>query len=203
MTGSWNDLTTPTARGRMFILDDFQEAIGEANLINGFDLNTADPNELEISKETLLDQKEFARGFSTNSRPEPGQRAPPSIHQAWNGDIVNVRNQVDDPENYQLRDLLGGRAGRHRPDVHPDHRALARDRADVHGLAPRARERGPQRQLERLPATGRGRPQAFAELVKEEPSIDVDLEELGDGGLEYRLDEPDDRGALDRRSSPR
>ena len=36
MTGSWNDLDESRGReGRMFILDDFQEAIGEANLING------------------------------------------------------------------------------------------------------------------------------------------------------------------------
>jgi spermidine/putrescine transport system substrate-binding protein len=35
--------------------------------------------------------------------------------------------------------------------------------------------------------------QAFAELVKTEPSIDVDLEQLGEGGLEYRLDSADDR----------
>ncbi len=51
----------------MFILDDFQEAIGEANLINGFDLNTEDSAELEVSKQTLLEQKDNARGFSTNS----------------------------------------------------------------------------------------------------------------------------------------
>ena len=61
MTGSWNDLLNPDGAGRMFILDDFQEAIGEANLINGFDLNTADEGEIETSKETLLDQKESAR----------------------------------------------------------------------------------------------------------------------------------------------
>ena len=35
LTGSWNDLTLPDGEGRMFILDDFQEAIGEANLIDG------------------------------------------------------------------------------------------------------------------------------------------------------------------------
>jgi hypothetical protein len=35
--------------------------------------------------------------------------------------------------------------------------------------------------------------EAFAELVKEEPSIDVNLEQLEDGALEYRLDDPDDR----------
>jgi spermidine/putrescine-binding protein len=38
-----------------------------------------------------------------------------------------------------------------------------------------------------------GGKQAFAELVKEEPSIDVDLEALADSALEYRLDDPDAR----------
>ena len=91
----------------MFILDDFQEAIGEANLINGFDLNTEDPAELEISKQTLLEQKENARGFSTNSVQNlvSGSAV---MHQAWNGDIVNVRNQVDDPELYQYETCTEG-----------------------------------------------------------------------------------------------
>ena len=84
----------------MFILDDFQEAIGEANLINGWELNTEDENELEISKETLLAQKENARGFSTNSV-QNLVSGTAVLHQAWNGDIVNVRNQVDDPELYK------------------------------------------------------------------------------------------------------
>ena len=92
----------PRRRGRMFILDDFQEAIGEANLINGFDLNTEDPDELEISKQTLLEQKENARGFSTNTV-QNLVSGTAVLHQAWNGDIVNVRNQVDEPELYKYR----------------------------------------------------------------------------------------------------
>jgi hypothetical protein len=35
-----------------------------------------------------------------------------------------------------------------------------------------------------------GGKQEFAKLVKDEPSIDVNLETLGSGGLEYRLDDP-------------
>ena len=107
MTGSWNDLTNPDGEGRMFILDDYQEAIGEANLINGFDLNTPDPNELEISKETLLAQKEFARGISTDST-QNLVNGTAAIHQAWNGDIVNVRNQVDDPEIFHYETCKEG-----------------------------------------------------------------------------------------------
>ena len=95
MTGSWTDLTNPDGAGRMFILDDFQEAIGEANLINGFYLNTTDAGEIEDSKETLLEQKENARGFSTNSV-QNLVNGTAVIHQAWNGDIVNVRNQFDE-----------------------------------------------------------------------------------------------------------
>ncbi len=38
-----------------------------------------------------------------------------------------------------------------------------------------------------------GGKQAFAELVKEAPSIDVDLEALEDSALEYRLDDPEAR----------
>ena len=42
-----------------------------------------------------------------------------------------------------------------------------------------------------------GGKQAFAELVKEEPSIDVDLTRSTNSALEYRLDSPEDRAALD------
>ena len=43
MTGSWRDLTNPDADGRSYILDDFQEGIGMANLVNGYELNAVDP----------------------------------------------------------------------------------------------------------------------------------------------------------------
>ena len=107
MTGSWNDLLNPDGEGRMFILDDFQEAIGEANLINGFDLNTEIPEELEVSKQTLIEQKDFARGFSTNSV-QNLVNGTAVLHQAWNGDIVNVRNQVDEPELYRYETCSEG-----------------------------------------------------------------------------------------------
>ncbi len=77
MTGSWNDLTNPDGEGRMFILDDFQEAIGEANLINGWDLNTADPNELEVSKQTLLGAEGVRARDLDQLDPEPRQPGPP------------------------------------------------------------------------------------------------------------------------------
>jgi hypothetical protein len=74
LTGSWNDLTTEAAKGQIFMLDDHQEAIGQANLLNGFELNTTAPDELEQSKETLEHQKEYLRGYSTNPRAQPRER---------------------------------------------------------------------------------------------------------------------------------
>ena len=177
MTGSWNDLMNPDGEGRMFILDDFQEAIGEANLINGFDLNTEDPDELETSKQTLLDQKENARGFSTNSV-QNLVSGTAVLHQAWNGDIVNVRNQVDDPELYKYETCDEGVPGRHRPDVIP---VTARSPGtamlfmdwilDPENAAQNVAWNG-------YPQPCEGGKQEFAKLVKDEPSIDVDLEAL-------------------------
>jgi spermidine/putrescine transport system substrate-binding protein len=191
MTGSWNDLTNPAGEGNMFILDDFQEAIGEANLINGFDLNTIEDSEIETSKETLLDQKDAARGFSTNSVQNLVSGAA-YIHQAWNGDIVNTRNQVDDPENYSYQTCSEG----------------VPVGSDLMSIPINARSPGtalmfmnwmlePEIAARNVAWNGYPQPvegglQEFAKLVKEEPSIDVNLAEL-DNGLEYRLDDPDAR----------
>jgi spermidine/putrescine transport system substrate-binding protein len=192
MTGSWNDLQNPDGAGRMFILDDFQEAIGEANLINGFDLNTEIPEELELSKATLLEQKELARGFSTNSVQNlvSGSAV---IHQAWNGDIVNVRNQVEEPELYQYETCEEG------VPVGTDFMCIpvnARSPGtamlfmdwiiDPENSARNVRWNG-------YPQPCDGAKEQFAELVKDTPSIDVDLEAIADSALEYRLDDPDSR----------
>lgn len=192
MTGSWNDLTNPDGEGRMFILDDFQEAIGQANLLNGFDLNTADPNELEVSKETLLAQKEYARGFSTNST-QNLVNGTAAIHQAWNGDIVNVRNQVDDPDLFRYETCEEG------VPVGTDTMCIpATARSPGTALLFIDWMLVPENAAQNVAWNGYPQPVAggreeFAKLVKDEPSIDVDLEALGDGGMEYRLDDPEDR----------
>ncbi len=192
MTGSWNDLLNPEGEGRMFILDDFQEAIGEANLINGFELNTPDENELEIAKETLLAQKENARGFSTNSV-QNLVSGTAVLHQAWNGDIVNVRNQVDEPELYKYETCSEG----------------VPVGTDLMCIPSTARSPGtallfidwilePDNAARNVMWNGYPQPveggrQAFADLVKDEPSIDVDLTALSNSALEYRLDDPETR----------
>ena len=70
ISGSWNDLMNESAKGKVFMLDDFQEGIGQANLLNGFDLNATGEEELEQTQATLEQQKEFLRGYSTNAAPQ-------------------------------------------------------------------------------------------------------------------------------------
>ena len=191
MTGSWNDLNNPDGAGRMFILDDFQEAIGEANLLNGFYLNTEEPDELETSKETLLEQKENARGFSTNSVQNlvSGQAV---LHQAWNGDIVNVRNQVDEPELYKYETCSEG------VPVGSDTMAIpinARSPGTAmvfmdYIISPEVSARNVA--WNGYPQPCDGAKEEFAKLVKEEPSIDVNIDEIANGE-EYRLDDPEAR----------
>ena len=50
MTGSWRDLGTVDTDDRSFLLDDYQESIGMANLVNGYELNETDPDKLEKSQ---------------------------------------------------------------------------------------------------------------------------------------------------------
>jgi spermidine/putrescine transport system substrate-binding protein len=191
MTGSWNDMMNPEAAGKMFILDDFEEAIGEANMINGFPINTADSGQLEQSKQTLLQQKQNARGFSTNSVQNlvSGQAV---LHQAWNGDVVNVRNQVDNPEVYRYETCKEG------VPVATDSMCIPVN-ARSPGTAMLFMDwiLNPDNAYKNVmwngyPMPCEGGRQAFEKLVKSEPSIDVNLDDL-QNGLEYNLGTTENR----------
>ena len=102
MTGSWRDLVNPQADGRSFILDDFQEGIGMANLVNGYDLNTVDPDELQKTKDYLVGLKPNLRGFSTDTITNMSS-GNAWIQHLWNGDVINIRYRVDDPDSIQFQ----------------------------------------------------------------------------------------------------
>jgi spermidine/putrescine transport system substrate-binding protein len=101
MTGSWNDLKNPDAKNRTYLLDDFQEAIGAGNLVTGGELNSVDEAQVEKSKDWLVGVKPNLRGISTDdiTNMTSGNAW---IHHGWNGDVVNIRNQVKKPENYKF-----------------------------------------------------------------------------------------------------
>ena len=192
MTESWRDMENPEAFGRIFMLDDFQEGIGQANLLNGFYLNTEKTDELEKSKETLLKQKEGLRGFSTSSVQNLVSGAA-ALTQAWNGDVVNARNQVDDPSIFAYETCKEGvPVGSDLMCIpvtakSPGTAMLFMDWV----LEPENAYRNVMWNGYPQPVAG-GR-EAFAELVKDDPSIDVDLTQLADTAMEFRLDSPEAR----------
>ncbi len=107
MTGSWRDLGEADSGDKSFLLDDHQEAIGMANLVNGFPLNETDREKLERSQEYLIDLKPNLRGVSadTITNMASGNAA---IQHLWNGDIVNIRYQVDNPEDFKFQKCKEG-----------------------------------------------------------------------------------------------
>ena len=102
MTGSWRDLGEADSGGKAFMLDDFQEGIGMANQVNGHELNAADDEALEQAKDYLLSVKPNLRGFSSDTITTMTS-GNANIQHLWNGDIVNIRNQVDSPEDFKFQ----------------------------------------------------------------------------------------------------
>ena len=196
LTGSWNDLTNEQAKGHIFMLDDHQEAIGQANLLNGFPLNTTDPAELDKTKATLELQKTFLRGYSTNAAPNlVGGSA--WIHHAWNGDVINARNQSKQPETVRFQTCEEGiPVG-----------------SDCMAIPVNARHPGtatlfidfmldPEIASENIswfgyPMPIKGTEAAFAELAADDPAIQITTEELANG-QQFRELPPEGKVAWDR-----
>jgi spermidine/putrescine transport system substrate-binding protein len=107
MTGSWRDLGDVDSDDKSFLLDDYQESIGMANLVNGYPLNEVDEAKLEKSLDYLVDLKPKLRGISadTITNMTSGNAW---IQHLWNGDIVNIRNTVDNPEDFKFQKCKEG-----------------------------------------------------------------------------------------------
>jgi spermidine/putrescine transport system substrate-binding protein len=107
MTGSWRDLGDVDTDDHSFLLDDYQEAIGMANLVNGYPLNEVDEAKLEESLDYLVDLKPKLRGISTDTITNMAS-GNAWIQHLWNGDIVNIRYQVDNPEDFKFQKCTEG-----------------------------------------------------------------------------------------------
>jgi len=180
MTGSWNDLALDSARGKTYLLDDYQEVLGAGNFVVGADLNSKDPADIEKSKQWALDLKPKLRGFSTDDIQNlVGGNA--WIHHGWNGDVVNVRNQVKKPENYSFQKCSEGL-----PlgtdclaiPANAEHPGTALAFIDFI-LEPENASRNIEYMGYPMPYTGPD--ETFAELVKTDPSINVKIEDLENG----------------------
>jgi spermidine/putrescine transport system substrate-binding protein len=197
ISGSWNDLMNESAKGKVFMLDDFQEGIGQANLLNGFDLNETGEAELEQTQATLEQQKEFLRGYSTNAAPQLLSGAA-WIHHAWNGDIINTRNQAKkNPEIYKFQTCKEG------IPVGSDCMAIP-----VNAKSPGTAllfldwildpvNASQNIQYHGYPMPIEGSEDSFAELAADDPAIEVSVDDL-ESGSQFKELTPEERKAWDR-----
>jgi spermidine/putrescine transport system substrate-binding protein len=184
MTGSWNDLKNPDARGRTFLLDDFQEGIGAGNLANRFKLNTADEGQVKTSKDWLLGVKRNLRGISSD---DVGNMVSGNgwIHHGWNGDVVNIRNQVKNPEDYRFIKASEGiplGTDTFAIPVNAPHPGTALTFINF-VLQPENLARNVAYFGYPMPYAGARQP--FADLVKDDPAINVTTDDLRNG-QQYR-----------------
>jgi spermidine/putrescine transport system substrate-binding protein len=197
MTGSWRDLVDVDSDGRAFMLDDYQEGLGMANLVNDYDLNTVDPEELERSKDLLIDFKPQLRGYTSDTITSMAS-GNAWIQHLWNGDVVNIRNQVDNPEDFKFQKCTEG------IPVGSDTFAIP-----VNAKHPGTALLFIEYMLEQenqaqnvawvgypMPYEG-GAQEAFAGLVKDDPTIEVTVNDL-DNGQEFETLEGEGRRAWDR-----
>jgi spermidine/putrescine transport system substrate-binding protein len=180
MTGSWNDIGNEAAKGRAYLLDDFQEVIGAGNLVNGAKLNDTDEAAVEKSKQWALDLKPNLRGFSTDDV-QNMVNGNAWIHHGWNGDVVNVRNQVKKPENYSFVKCQEG------IPLGTDCFAIPAN-AEHPGTALTfinfiLEQENASKNIEYMgyPMPYKGPDETFANLVKDDPAIDVTIDDLKNG----------------------
>jgi spermidine/putrescine transport system substrate-binding protein len=196
MTGSWNDFGLDEANGRTYMLDDFQEVIGAGNLVVGAELNATDEATVEKAKQWALDLKPKLRGYSTDDI-QNMVSGNGWIHHGWNGDVVNIRNQVKKPENYSFQ-----KCGEGLP-VGTDCFAIPAN-AEHPGTALAfidflLEPENAKRNIEYMgyPMPYKGPDATFAELVKTDPSINVTVDDL-DKGQQFRDLGADGRRVWDR-----
>ena len=103
MTGSWADLWNPKAAGKIYTLDNQDEALGMAALRLGMDVNTADSNNLDRVVSLLKSQKPLLRAYSSD---DIGNLASGNawIHHMWSGDFLYfLLNQATDPSKFKFQ----------------------------------------------------------------------------------------------------
>ena len=194
MTGSWRDIINPQADGRSFVLDDFQEGIGMANLVNGYDLNAVEQDQLDEAQDYLVGLKPNLRGFSTDTITNMSS-GNAWIQHLWNGDVINIRYRVDDPDTIQFQKNEEGWP------VGSDVFAIPTD-AEHPGTALMFIDFILENSAKNAGWTGYPMPthssaKPYAELTRNEPELQVTIEDL-EKGQQFANLEGADREAWDR-----
>ena len=180
LSGSWNDMGLEEAKGRAYLLDDYQEVIAAGNLVTGADLNDTDPSQVEKAKEWALDLKPKLRGFSTDDV-QNMVNGNAWLHHGWNGDVINIRNQVDKPENYSFQKCKEGiplGTDCFAVPANAEHPGTALAFINFI-LEPENASTNIEYMGYPMPYTGPD--ETFAGLVKDDPSINVTVDDLENG----------------------
>ncbi|WP_233273230.1 polyamine ABC transporter substrate-binding protein [Streptomyces broussonetiae] len=96
LTGSWRDLWSDMARGKVFLLDDRDEVLGMGALEIGLPVSTGNTGDLDRITSLLGTLRPRLRGFSSDSYNNllNGNAV---MTQAWSGDMAAMLNQAKDP----------------------------------------------------------------------------------------------------------
>jgi len=165
-----------------------------ANLVNGFDMNTTDTEELEQSKEYLVSLKPDLRGLTVDTINTAASGNGWVIH-LWNGDVINARYRMDDPSALQFQKCEEG------VPVGSDVFAIPAN-AEHPGTALLFIDFMLENAAKNCTWTGYAMPtensqKAYEELVKGEPSLQVGVEDL-ETGEQFANLEGEDRELWDR-----
>ena len=181
MSGSWRDLGEADHAGKAFCLDDFQEGIGMANQVNGHGLNASDEEALDQATDYLLDLKPNLRGFSSDTITTMTS-GNANIQHLWNGDVVNIRNQVDNPEDFRFQKSKEGipvGSDTFAIPVNAKHPGTALLFIE-YLLEPEVAAQNVGWMGYPMPYEG-APTESFASLVKDDPEINVTVEDLENG----------------------
>jgi len=83
---SWNDLWSGRYGRRITMLDEKRDTLGAALIRLGYSGNSTDPQQLELAKQSLLEQKQFVRRY-TSDFIDDLIRHETFLALAWSGDV--------------------------------------------------------------------------------------------------------------------
>ena len=96
---SYNDLLNPKYKDEIVLIDDQRIIIGMALLANGFDMNSTDPDELEIAEEWLLKLKPNLKAYDSDSPKNFLIFEEASIAVLWNAEGAIAKQENSNIEN--------------------------------------------------------------------------------------------------------
>ncbi len=96
---SYNDLLNPKYKDEIVLIDDQRIIIGMALLANGFDMNSTNPDELEIAEEWLLKLKPNLKAYDSDSPKNFLIFEEASIAVLWNAEGAIAKEENNNIEN--------------------------------------------------------------------------------------------------------